>query len=72
MVSAVCHGLISETTPPPAASAAGGGVDCQKVLLFDTGICGLTAAHAPLAFGGRRARLQAEQYFLSRTCRLRK
>ena len=33
---------------------------------------GLTAAHAPFAGGGRRARLQAEKYFLRRTCRRRK
>ena len=45
---------------------------CQKVILFDKGICGLTAAHALSAGGGRRARLQAEKYFLRRTCRRRK
>ena len=33
---------------------------------------GLTAAHALSAEGGRRARLQAERYFLRRTCRRRK
>ena len=33
---------------------------------------GLTAAHALSAGGGRRARLQAEKYFLRRTCRRRK
>ena len=45
---------------------------CQKVTLFDKGICGLTAAHAPSAKSERRARLQAKKYFLSHTCRLRK
>jgi len=45
---------------------------CQKVLLFDKGGCGLTAAHALSAGGGRLARLQAEKYFLRRTCRRRK
>jgi len=45
---------------------------CQKVLLFDRGGCGLTAAHSPAAGGGRLARLQAEKYFLRRTCRRRK
>ena len=44
----------------------------KKYYFFDKGICGLTAAHALSAGGGRRARLQAEKYFLSRTCRLRK
>jgi len=54
--------------------AASGSVffDCQKVFLFDKGVCGLTAAHAPSTFGGQRARLQAEKYFLRRTCRRRK
>jgi len=45
---------------------------CQKVLLFDKGVGGLTAAHALPAGSGRRARLQAERYFLRRTCRRRK
>ncbi len=44
----------------------------KKYYFFDKGISGLTAAHAPSAQGERRARLQAEKYFLSRTCRLRK
>ena len=44
----------------------------KKYYFFDKGICGLTAAHALSAGGGRRVRLQAEKYFLSRTCRLRK
>ena len=44
----------------------------KKYYFFDKGVSGLTAAHAPSALSGRRARLQAEKYFLSRTCRLRK
>ena len=44
----------------------------KKYYFFDKGVGCLTAAHAPSAKGGRRARLQAEKYFLSRTCRLRK
>ena len=44
----------------------------KKYYVFDKGMCGLTAAHAPSAKSERRARLQAEKYFLSRTCRLRK
>ena len=44
----------------------------KKYYFFDKGVSGLTAAHAPLAKSERRARLQAEKYFLSRTCRLRK
>ena len=44
----------------------------KKYCFFDKGICGLTAAHAPSDKSERRARLQAEKYFLSRTCRLRK
>ena len=44
----------------------------KKYYFFDKGICGLTAAHAPSDKSERRARLQAEKYFLSRTCRLRK
>ena len=51
---------------------SGRGAICQKVLLFDKGVCGLTAAHAPFTLGERRARLQAERYFLRRTCRRRK
>ena len=63
--------LFSERTTPPGRSP-GGVRGCQKVLLFDKEVCGLTAAHALSAFDGQRARLQAEKYFLSRTCRLRK
>ena len=44
----------------------------KKYYFFDKGISGLTAAHALSAQGERRARLQAEKYFLNRTCRLRK
>ena len=44
----------------------------KKYYFFDKGVCGLTAAHALSAGGGRRARLQAEKYFLRRTCRRRK
>ena len=58
------------TAPLPVSRQRGSG--CQKVLLFDKGVCGLTASHAPSAQGGRRARLQAEKYFLRRACRRRK
>ena len=44
----------------------------KKYYFFDKGVCGLTAAHALSAGDGRRARLQAEKYFLRRTCRRRK
>ena len=44
----------------------------KKYYFLTKGGCGLTAAHAPSAQDGRRVRLQAEKYFLSRTSRLRK
>ena len=44
----------------------------KKYYFFDKGVCGLTAAHALSAEGGQLARLQAERYFLRRTCRRRK
>ena len=44
----------------------------KKYYFFDKRIRGLTAAHALPALGGQRARLQAERYFLRRTCRRRK
>ena len=37
----------------------------KKYYFLTKGVCGLTAAHAPSAQDGRRARLQAEKYFLS-------
>ena len=46
-------------------------VKVKKDSFLTKGGC-LTAAHAPSVSGGRRARLQAEKYFLRRTCRRRK
>ena len=43
----------------------------KKDSFLTNGGC-LTAAHAPSVSGGRRTRLQAEKYFLRRTCRRRK
>nr|DAP82037.1 MAG TPA: hypothetical protein [Caudoviricetes sp.] len=58
---------------PNASRRKAGGRGCQKSFAFLTERdCGLTASHSLSTEGGQLARLQAEKYFLSRTCRLRK
>ena len=49
-------GVTPANASTPSGSARGGACDCQKVLLFDKGVCGLTAAHAAVRRLRRTAR----------------
>ena len=76
LMKKVRHTLRPARNPPPTAKPLRdrGGAWLRlskKYYFFDKGVGCLTAAHSLSAGGGQLARLQAEKYFLRRTCRRR-